>query len=177
MNSNYSSWFEQRGQTEPKFHDHHPHVCPWCLLGLFCPLKFQRHWLLLHPTHGGRAPAPSCLSRGLSQAWFGSALCFSGHSPVFLSLWNYISLGSTSGGSRVKNLPSVQEMCKRPRVRSLGQEDPLKKGLATHSSILAWRIPWTEEPGGLCSTKSWTWLKWLNTQGVPHCLASSVHKK
>ena len=37
-------------------------------------------------------------------------------------------------------------------VRSLGWEDPLKEGMATHSSILAWRIPWTEEPGGLQST-------------------------
>ena len=45
----------------------------------------------------------------------------------------------------VKNLPPMQET----QVRSLGQEDPLEKGLASHSSILAWRIPWTEEPGGL----------------------------
>ena len=45
----------------------------------------------------------------------------------------------------VKNLPAAQET----RVRSLGQEDPLEKVLATHSSILAWRIPWTEEPDGL----------------------------
>ena len=45
----------------------------------------------------------------------------------------------------VKNLPAVQET----RVRSLGQEDPLAKEMATHSSILAWRIPWTEEPGRL----------------------------
>ena len=37
------------------------------------------------------------------------------------------------------------------RVQSLGQEDPLEKGIAAHSSILAWRIPWTEEPGGLQS--------------------------
>ena len=37
------------------------------------------------------------------------------------------------------------------QVQSLGQEDPLKEGMATHSSILAWRIPWTEEPGGLQS--------------------------
>ena len=37
-------------------------------------------------------------------------------------------------------------------VQSLGQEDPLKEGMATHSSILAWRIPWTEDPGGLQST-------------------------
>ena len=45
----------------------------------------------------------------------------------------------------VKNPPAMQEM----RVRSLGQGDPLEEGMATHSSILAWRIPWTEEAGGL----------------------------
>ena len=44
----------------------------------------------------------------------------------------------------VKNLPTMQET----QVRSLGSEDPLEKGMTTHSSILAWRIPWTEEPGG-----------------------------
>ena len=43
----------------------------------------------------------------------------------------------------VKNLPAMQET----RVPSLSQEDPLEKGMATHSSILAWRIPWTEDPG------------------------------
>ena len=48
----------------------------------------------------------------------------------------------------VKNLPAMQET----RVRSLGQKDPLEKEMATHSSILAWRIPRTEEPGGLQST-------------------------
>ena len=47
----------------------------------------------------------------------------------------------------VKNLPAMQET----RVRPLGQEDPLEKEMATHSDILAWRIPWTEEPGGLQS--------------------------
>ena len=51
------------------------------------------------------------------------------------------------GGSVVKNLPAMQET----RVRSLSQEDPLEKGMVTHSSILAWRIPWTEEPGGYTS--------------------------
>ena len=45
----------------------------------------------------------------------------------------------------IKNLPAAQETC----VQSLGQEDPLEKGMATHSSILAWRIPWTENSGGL----------------------------
>ena len=52
------------------------------------------------------------------------------------------------GGSVVKNLPAVQEP-QETRVRSLGQEDALEKGMATHSSILAWRTPWTEEPGRL----------------------------
>ena len=51
---------------------------------------------------------------------------------------------------RVKNLPSMQET----QVQSLGWEDPLEKGMATHSSILAWRIPWTEEPGRLQSMGS-----------------------
>ena len=47
----------------------------------------------------------------------------------------------------VKKLPAMR----MTRVLSLGQEDPLEKGMATHSSTLAWRIPWTEEPGGLQS--------------------------
>ena len=50
----------------------------------------------------------------------------------------------------VKNLPAVQET----RVQSLGREDPLEKEMATHFNILAWRIPWTEEPGGLWSMGS-----------------------
>ena len=50
----------------------------------------------------------------------------------------------------VKNLPAIQET----QVRSLGREDPLEKAIATHSSILAWRIPWREEPGGLQSMGS-----------------------
>ena len=45
----------------------------------------------------------------------------------------------------VKNLPTIQETW----VSSLGQKDPLEEGMATHSSILAWRVPWTEKPGGL----------------------------
>ena len=51
------------------------------------------------------------------------------------------------GGSVVKTLLAVQET----QVRSLGQEDPLEEGIATYSSLLIWRIPWTEEPGGLQS--------------------------
>ena len=58
----------------------------------------------------------------------------------------------------VKNLPAMQET----QVHTLDREDPLEKGTATHSSSLVWRIPWTEEPGGLQLvrgvTKSWTQL-------------------
>ena len=56
----------------------------------------------------------------------------------------------------VRNLPAMQETW----VQSLGREDPPEKGLATHSSILDWRIPWTEEPGRLQS---------MGLQRVGHC--------
>ena len=54
------------------------------------------------------------------------------------------------GGSAVKDLPAMQEK-QETWVPSLGWEDPLEEGVATHSSVLAWRIPWTEEPGRLQS--------------------------
>ena len=53
-----------------------------------------------------------------------------------------------NNGSVVKNLPAMQET-KESQVQSLGQEDPLEEAMATHSSILVWKIPWTEEFGGL----------------------------
>ena len=53
-------------------------------------------------------------------------------------------------GSVVKSLPAMQDP-QETWVQSLGQEDPLEEGMATHSSILDWKIPWTEEPGGLQS--------------------------
>ena len=62
----------------------------------------------------------------------------------------------------VKNPPAIQET----KVRSLGWEDPLEKEMATHSSILAWRIPWTEEPGGLQS---------VALQRVRHIVNMNVH--
>ena len=61
----------------------------------------------------------------------------------------YICMASLVA-QRVKRLPAMLET----RVQSLGQEDPLQKEMATHSSILAWKIPWTEEPGGLQTTVS-----------------------
>ena len=62
----------------------------------------------------------------------------------------------------VKNLPAMQDT----RVQSLGQEDPLYKGMATHFGILAWRIPWTEEPGTLQS---------MGLQRVRHDSVTNTH--
>ena len=61
----------------------------------------------------------------------------------------------------VKNLPAIQDT----QVRSLGWEDPLEEGRTTHSCILGWRIPWTEEPGGLQS---------MGSQRVGHDRATSL---
>ena len=61
------------------------------------------------------------------------------------SLSIFLSWKSSLVDHSVESLPAIQET----KVRSLGQEDPLEEDMATHSSILAWRIPWTEEPGGL----------------------------
>ena len=59
----------------------------------------------------------------------------------------------------VKNLPALQET----QVQSLGQEDPLEREMATHSSILAWEIPWREEPGELQSIGSQSWTPLSDT--------------
>ena len=71
-------------------------------------------------------------------------------------------------GSGVKNLPTMQET----KARSLGGKDPLEEGMASHSSILAWRIPWTEEPGGLQSegSQSQTRLKRLSSNNTGTCM-------
>ena len=72
--------------------------------------------------------------------------------------WTVVKIEIRASGvaQTVKNPPAMQET----QVQSLGWEDPLEKGMATHSSILAWRTPWTEEPGELQSTgsQSQTWL-------------------
>ena len=80
------------------------------------------------------------------------------HENTDLVLWFYgqgsqTAVPSGSSSSAVKNPPAMQETQEK-QVRSLGQEDPLKKGMATHFSVLAWRIPGTEEPGGLQSMGS-----------------------
>ena len=73
---------------------------------------------------------------------------------VCISIYLYFAMGFP-GGSVVKSLPAKQGT----RVKSLSQEDPLEKEMATHPSILAWKIPWTEEPGELQS---------MGSQGVGH---------
>ena len=63
---------------------------------------------------------------------------------IYSSMYMWASLVAQT----IKNLPTMQ----KTQVQSVGQEDPLVKGMATHPSILAWEVPWTEEPGGLQST-------------------------
>ena len=88
---------------------------------------------------------------GFHNAW-GALLVFSGWGPGIVEVLKHqVSLVA----QMVKNLPTMQEIW----VSSLGQEDSLEKGMATHSSIPAWRILWTEEPDGVQSmqvTKNWT---------------------
>ena len=68
---------------------------------------------------------------------------------TILESWLYpLILVGFPGGSGGKNLPAMQEP-QETQIQSLGWEDPLEEGMATHSSVLAWRIPWTAEPGRL----------------------------
>ena len=75
-----------------------------------------------------------------------SAAASSQYSENSRCLWQLASLVAQTE----KNLPAMQET----QVLSLDQEDPLKKGMTTHSRILSWEIPWTEKPGGLQSIRS-----------------------
>ena len=77
---------------------------------------------------------------------------------ALLLVWYFYSIRGFPGGSVVKNQPAMQET-QETQVGSLGQEDPLGEEMSTHSSVLAWRNPWTEEPGGLES---------MGLQGVRH---------
>ena len=74
----------------------------------------------------------------------------------------WVNIGPSLVAQRLKRLPPMWETW----VRSLGWEDPLEKEMVTHSSILAWRIPWTKEPGGLQS---------IGSQRVGHDWATSLH--
>ena len=80
-------------------------------------------------------------------AWLLNFIVFSLHVILKLNI-SLIETGASLVAQRLKRFPARQET----RVQSLGWEDPLEKEMATHSSILAWKIPWTEEPGRLQST-------------------------
>ena len=107
----------------------------WSLLGSHT-LEFEG--LLLSWTHG-----LACFAFEVLQALF--RIYF----KILLFLIKFLFCVWVRVSQMVKNLPPKQET----QVPSLGQEDPLEKGMATHSSIPAWKIPWTEEPGGLQSMK------------------------
>ena len=72
-------------------------------------------------------------------------MCVYIYTHIHTYIHTHIYICNFPGGSELKNLPVMYEM----QVQSLGQEDPLEKEMATHSSIVAWEIPWTEEPGRL----------------------------
>ena len=90
-------------------------------------------------------PEPICFHKYLSckhtKQCIGSAI-----TPLLCE----VCVGASLVAQMVKNLPTVQEI----QVQSLVWEDPLEEGMATHSGILAWKIPWTEEPGRLLSLGS-----------------------
>ena len=111
---------------------------------LYCFLSYQTHST---QKHDGRAPEEfrdmpekpeglMCISFQGLEVFFVCLFVFF----LFFCLFNLIA-------QSVKNLLAVQET----QVRSMGREDPLEKGMATHSSILAWKIPWMEKPGALQS--------------------------
>ena len=104
---------------------------------------------------------PSFIIRTKTISW--DKTCSSRHTPKTSNTIHLLMLKLTSlVAQTVKRMPATQETL----VQSLGQEDPLEKEMVTHYSILAWRIPWTEEPGGLQST---------GLQGVGHNWATSLH--
>ena len=99
--------------------------------GLRDPTPLEKSWCMTRSGNSTSSILPSEMGRSLMWLERGRARC----------------CGASLVAQLVKNPPAMQET----PVRFLGREDPLEKGKATHSSILAWRIPWREEPGGLQS--------------------------
>ena len=138
----------------PLFLHHLPHLFYYRGAHLAFP-AVQRLWTL---------PQTTLLSSSSSVTQLCLTLCLAPHLTKMRWLTktsNSMHLTSSQGfpgGSAVKSLPAMQEM----RVRSLVWENPMEKEMATHSSILAWETPWTEEPGGLQSVGSQKSLTWLS---------------
>ena len=101
----------------------------------------QEHWSGL--------PFPSPIHEREKRKWSAQS-CLTLSDPMDCSLPGSSAMGF-SGQEYWGGLPLPSPAIRETQVQSLGREDPLKKGMATHSSILAWRIPWTEEPGRLQS--------------------------
>ena len=104
----------------------------------FCP---QGMWDLSSLTRDWNRSL--CTGRWSLNHWTSRAVSVELFLEISLPLFH--SKGASQVAQTVKNLPAMWET----RVWSLGWEEPLEKGRATHSSVLAWRMPWTEEPGGL----------------------------
>ena len=124
--------------------------------GLFVYFFVSFLWLPTHEGTDSGSPGPAHKQNNLAKSKISSHQpqpSWSGRRNRFFKriiLSCFRNLLSFPGGSVVKNSRAMQEI----QVPSLAQEDPLEEGMTTYSSILAWRIPWTEEPGGLWSTGS-----------------------
>ena len=109
------------------------------------PFSPSENTFSLQPTHTLKTTHP----RSFTHTVYTYTPCVKIQPPVFYVLWTSLV------AQMVKHLPTVQET----RVQSLGQEYLLEKEMATHSSILAWKISWVEEPGGLQSMGSQSWTQ------------------
>ena len=133
-------WTEEPGRLQSMGSPKAVHDCATSL-SLFTFMHWRRKWQPTPVFLPGESQEPGSL--------------------VGCRLWGHTELDTTevTQHSIAQQSPSVQTVKRLPAMRetwlpSLGWEDPLEKEMATHSSILAWRIPWTEEPGGLQSTGS-----------------------
>ena len=133
-------------------------LCPWNSPGKNTGAGC--HFLLqgIFPTQGSNQGLPHCRHTLYQLSHQGSFIM---EKNIKNNVWVCIYItGAFLVASAAKNLPAIQET----QVWSLGQEDPLEEGMATHSSILAWKIPWTEETGRLQSTGSqrvgYGWTDW-----------------
>ena len=141
-----------------------PGLCPFLRVpSQLCRLPAVQWLRLCLPVWGapvqsvvGGAESQHAVERPGKKSQHCLAECFASVSPddsASPSLWRLVVTLGFPGSAVVKNPPVTQETQETP-VRSLGWEDRLEEGMATLSSVLAWRSPWTEEPGGLQSTGS-----------------------
>ena len=117
------------------------------ILNICIPYSLKNY--LQQPRHGNNLSVPQW-PEWIKKMWCTyNRILFNHKKEGSLAICNNMDWlgGHSLVAQTVNNLPSVQET----RVWSLGREDPLEKQMATHATILAWRIPWTDEPGGLQS--------------------------